>query len=242
LGSDTFTISAYDASAVLLGTGTTIATILPNGVNTIAVTFDGIVAAFNLILSPNTMLVGLAATSTLSVVPEDADGYTILQPGNYTQPIQITTTPPLPAPFSFGGPTTITAIPSSPISIPVNYTGANVSGPITFTATSGTVTGSATLTIPVPGALTVSPNPLQFTTVPGAASVSVSESNYGGSFVVAQSPPGSCAGIVSLGTLSGGSLPVTSLGVGTCNIRVTDTIGGSVLETINVETTTLVGS
>lgn len=64
LGSDTFTISAYDASAALLGTGATIATILPNGVNTIAVTFDGIVASFDVILSPNTMLVGLASTTT----------------------------------------------------------------------------------------------------------------------------------------------------------------------------------
>jgi hypothetical protein len=242
LGSDTFTISAYDASAVLLGTGTTIATILPNGVNTIAVTFDGIVASLSVILSPNTLLLGLASTTTLSVLAADADGYTILQPGNYAQPLQITTSPPLPAPLSFGGPTNISAIPPSPISIPVNYTGGVVSGPITFTATSGTVSGSAALTIPASGALTVSPNPVQFTTVPGAASLSVSEGNYGGSFAFAQSPPGSCAGIVSLGTFAGGSLPLTSLGVGTCNIRVSDTIGGSVLETVNVETTTLVGS
>ena len=242
LGSDTFTISAYDASAVLLGTGTTIATILPNGVNTIAVTFDGIAASLSVILSPNTLQLGLASTTTLSVLAADADGYIILQPGNYMQPIQITTSPPLPAPLSFGGPTSITAIPPSPISIPVNYSGALVSGPITFTATSGTVSGSAALTIPASGALTVSPNPLQFTTVPGAASLSVSESNYGGSFAFAQSPPGGCAGIVSLGTFAAGALPLTSLGVGTCNIRVSDTIGGSVLETINVETTTLVGS
>ncbi len=242
LGTDTFTISAYAASSALLGTGTTTATILANGVNTISVTFDGVVSSLSVNLSPNTLTVGLPATTTLSIVAKDAAGYVILQPGNYVQPIQITTSPPLPAPLTFGGPTTIAAIPATTTMIPVDYTGALAGGPITFTATSGTVSGSASLIIPPPGPLTVAPGTVQFTTVPGAASISVSQNNYNGGFLFTQSPPGSCSGVVSLGTFSGGLLPLTSLGVGTCTVIVSNSLGASTPVTINVETTTLVGS
>jgi hypothetical protein len=126
--------------------------------------------------------------------------------------------------------------------IPIAYTGALVSGPIVFTATAGSVTGSATLTIPVPGALTLSMGLVQFTTVPGSSSVTVSESNYAGTFTFADSPPGSCAAIVSWGALSAGMLPLTALGVGTCTVIASDTIGGTASLTVNVATTTLVGS
>jgi hypothetical protein len=126
--------------------------------------------------------------------------------------------------------------------IPINYTGVLVSGPIVFTATSGTVTGTATLTIPPHGGVSVSTTLVQFTTVPGASSVTVDETNYAGTFTFADSPPGSCTGIVSRGTFSAGVLPLTAQGVGTCTIVASDTIGDSTPFTVNVATTSLVGS
>jgi hypothetical protein len=242
LGSDTFSISLFDASLALLSTGSTTVTIVPNIVNTIPVTFDGVVSTLNVTLVPGSITVGAAASTTLSIVAKDADGFTIIQPGNYTQPIVVTSSPTLPAGLSFGGPTTIAAIPASTTMIPINYTGVLVSGPIVFTATAGTVTGSATLTIPAHGSVSVSSSLVQFTTVPGSSSVTVDETNYAGSFTFADSPPGSCTGIVSLGTFSAGVLPLTAQGVGTCTIAASDSIGDSTPFTVNVATTTLVGS
>lgn len=242
LGSDTFSISLFDASLVVLSTGSTTVTIVPNVVNTIPVTFDGVVNTLTVSLSPTSITVGAAASTTLSIVAKDPDGFTIIQPGNYTQPIVVTSSPTLPAGLSFGGPTTITAIPASTTMIPINYTGVLVGGPIVFTATSGTVTGSATLTIPAHGGVSVSPTTVQFTTVPGSSSVTVDETNYDGSFTFADSPPGSCSGIVSLGAFSAGALPLTAQGAGTCTINASDTIGDSTPITVNVATTTLVGS
>jgi hypothetical protein len=242
LGSDTFSISLFDASLVLLSTGSTTATIVPNVVNTIPVTFDGVVNTLSVSLSPGSITVGAAASTTLSIVAKDADGFTIIQPGNYTQSIVVTSSPTLPAGLSFGGPTAITAIPASTTMIPINYTGVLVSGPISFTATSGSVTGSATLTIPPHGGVSVSPTVVQFTTVPGSSSVMVDETNYAGSFTFADSPPGSCTGVVSLGGFAGGVLPLTAQGVGTCTINASDSIGDSTPFTVNVATTSLVGS
>jgi len=242
LGSDTFSISLFDSSLVLLSTGATTATIVPNIVNTIPVTFDGVVSTLNVTLSPGSITVGAAASTTVSIVAKDPDGFTIIQPGNYTQPIVVTSSPTLPAGLSFGGPTTITAIPSSTTMLPINYTGVLVTGPISIIATAGTVTGSATLTIPPHGGVSVAPTLVQFTTVPGSSSVTVDETNYDGTFSFADSPPGSCTGIVSLGAFSAGSLPLTAQGVGTCTINASDTIGDSTPFTVNVATTTLVGS
>ena len=80
------------------------------------------------------------------------------------------------------------------------------------------------------------------TIVQVSSSVTVSESNYAGTFTFADSPPGSCAAIVSWGALSAGMLPLTALGVGTCTVIASDTIGGTASLTVNVATTTLVGS
>jgi len=242
LGSDTFSISLFDSSLVLLSTGSTTATIVPNIVNTIPVTFNGVVNTLSVTLSPGSITIGAAASTTLSIVAKDADGFTIIQPGNYTQSIVVTSSPTLPAGLSFGGPTTITAIPAATTMIPINYTGVLVSGPIVFTATAGTVTGTATLTIPPHGGVSVSSTLVQFTTVPGSSSVTVDETNYAGTFTFADSPPGSCTGIVSRGTFSAGVLPLTSQGVGTCTIVASDTIGDSTPFTVNVATTSLVGS
>jgi hypothetical protein len=242
VGSDTFAISLADGSGTVLSSGSTTATIAANVLNTIGVTFDGVVGSLDLTLSSPTLDPGSGATDTLTIHALDPDGYTIVQPGNYLQPIVITASPSLPAALSFGGPTTITAIPATTPTVAVHYTGALATGSYTFTATSGSVTGTATLTIPVPGGVSASPNFVQFTTVPGSANVDVSETNYAGTFSFADSPAGSCTGIVTIGTFAGGLLPLTSTGVGACTVTASDTLGGSATITVHVGTTTLVGS
>ena len=216
-------------------------TVVQNATNIIGFSLNGVVGSLAVSLLPNAVTVGQPATVTLSVIAKDAAGFVILGPGTYDQPIVITTTPALPAPLSFGGATTITT-PAAAAVVPVAYTGALAAGPITFTATSGAIAGSAVLAIAAPGGVTLTPNPVQFTSVPSSSSVAVTEANYAGTFSFVDSPPGSCAAVASFGPFAGGLLPLTALGVGTCTIVASDTIGGSALLTVNVATTTLVGS
>ncbi len=242
VGTDTFAISLADGSGTVLSTGSTTATIAPDVLNSVSVTFDGVIGSLGVSFSSPTLFAGAVATDTVTIHALDPDGYTIVQPGNYTQPIVVTASPSLPAPLSFGGPTTIAAIPATTTSLPVNYTGALATGVYTVTATAGTVTGSATLTIPAPGGVSATPSFVQFTTVPGSVNVAVSEANYAGTFSFTDSPAGSCSGIVTIGAYAAGQLPLTANGVGACAVQASDTIGGSTTITVHVATTTLVGS
>ena len=242
LGSDSFTVSLFDGSSNLLATGTTVFTVLANALNTIPLTFDGVVHSLTLSFNAPTIVQGAGASSNLTIIAQDAAGFTILQPGNYATPIVLTTSPALPSSFSLGAPATISAIPASNSVVPVNYDGtATAVTSIVFTATSGAVTGTATLTIPTPGGVHVGSGTLQFTTIPASAqTITISETNYAGTF---SRIPAGCAGIASVGAITGGNqFSVTPLGVGSCTVSAADTLGNSQTVTINVATTSITGS
>ena len=241
LGSDTFVVALFDGATNLLATGSTVFTVVANTLNTIPLTFNGVVHTLNVSLSTPSITQGAPASSNLTIVAKDAAGFTILQPGNYTQPIVVTTAPALPSAITLGGPTTISTIPATNSVIPVSYDGTATSATsLVFTATSGTVTGTAALTIPIPGGVSVSPSTLQFTTVPASAqTVTISETNYAGTFV---RTPSGCGGIATIGTISSNQFSVTPLGVGSCTVSVTDSIGGSHNVTVNAGTTAITGS
>jgi len=92
VGTVTFQVKTYNqtgAQGTLLGTTLANATIVSNQANRIALTVQGVIASVQLFLSPQALAPGTAATSLLVVVPQDADGNIIVNPGNYDQPIQL---------------------------------------------------------------------------------------------------------------------------------------------------------
>jgi hypothetical protein len=100
VGVDTFEVDTYDAAQSsstptslagnLLSTGTTTTTVLANTANTTTVTLDGVIATLSLSLANRSY--PSSTSQTLFVVAKDADGNTIVGPGNYTTPITLAAT------------------------------------------------------------------------------------------------------------------------------------------------------
>gem|GEM_PF-6634989 len=92
LGTVTFQVKTYDqtgAQGAQLGTALASATIVANQANRIALTVSGQIAQVQLFLSPSSLTPGTAGKSLLVVVPQDANGNIIVNPGNYDMPIQL---------------------------------------------------------------------------------------------------------------------------------------------------------
>jgi hypothetical protein len=92
VGTVTFQVKTYDqtgASGTQLGTSLASTTIVANQANRIALTVSGVIAQVQLFLGPSSLTAGTAGRSLLVVVPQDADGNIIVNPGNYDQPIQL---------------------------------------------------------------------------------------------------------------------------------------------------------
>jgi len=92
VGSVTFAVKTYDqtgAQGNQLGTSLSAATIVANQANRIALTVSGIIANVQLFLAPSSLTPGTASKSLLVVVPQDANGNIIVNPGDYDQPIAL---------------------------------------------------------------------------------------------------------------------------------------------------------
>ena len=242
LGSDTFAVSLFDGSSNLLASGSVTQTITANVLNTVPLTFNGVIHTLSASLSAPSITLGAAASSILTIVAKDAAGDVIVPPGSYTMPITVTTTPStLPASLTLSGATTITTIPASSSTLTVNYNGATTGiSSLTLTATSGTVSGNAVLTFPTPGGVVLSTNTMQFTTIPASAqTTSVSETNYAGTF---SDNTSNCTSIASVSAVVSNAVSVTPIAVGSCTAVILDTLGNSHPLTINVATTTITGS
>ena len=124
LGMQTFSIGLYDSASALLSSGSASVTIVANTVNAVNLTFDGVVASLGLSLTTTSLAVGVAGSTTLNVVAQDADGYQIVQPGFYTQPIVVSTVPALPPASTISGATTFGAIPANATALAITYTAA----------------------------------------------------------------------------------------------------------------------
>jgi hypothetical protein len=84
VGSDTFAVNLYDAAnggGNLLSTGSATQTIVANTANSVNVTFNGVVAS--LTLTAPQVTPGTAGTATIAFAALDADGETIVGPGDY---------------------------------------------------------------------------------------------------------------------------------------------------------------
>ena len=91
VGPDTFSVSLYDASAVLLSQGSTSATISPTIANVIAIAFGGQVAKIQLSSAVANLVPGtLLTTAAVAVTALDADNNTIIGSDPFTNPITLT--------------------------------------------------------------------------------------------------------------------------------------------------------
>jgi streptogramin lyase len=145
LGNDTFTISQFDgpnATGTLLGSGSTTVTVTPAAF-AVTVTLDGTVASITIAFA-NLPPAGSPGTATVVVMAKDADGNTIVGPGNYTLPITLTDN-------DLSGATTLstTSVTGPGVSVTLNYNGAHHVVAMISASASGIAPASAPFS-PVP--------------------------------------------------------------------------------------------
>jgi streptogramin lyase len=92
VGSDTFVFATYDTSNCqgnVLSRATVTKAIVTGAANTVSATLNGVVASIAISLSNPAPNAGVPATLNVNVVARDADGNTIVGPGNYSVPIHL---------------------------------------------------------------------------------------------------------------------------------------------------------
>ncbi|MDB5041298.1 MAG: hypothetical protein JWN27_2024 [Candidatus Eremiobacteraeota bacterium] len=163
VGSDTFDVQLLDqpgGTGNVLSRGSTVNTIVANQSNSVNLTFDPVVKTIKLALVTSSLPAGTAATDTLNITAQDAQGMIIIGPGSYVDaagnPLTITVAKTDDNHLGAGSGTTTLG--------PVSITGpSNTSAPITYnggamnaTAYTATVTGGAAIAT-VPATLTFTP-------------------------------------------------------------------------------------
>ena len=92
LGSDTFTFQTYDeqnGQGNVLSRASVTKTILNDVANTVSATLNGVIASISVSLSNPSPNAGAPATVNVNVAGLDADGNTIVGPGDYSTPIHL---------------------------------------------------------------------------------------------------------------------------------------------------------
>jgi hypothetical protein len=148
-GNRSFTVRTFDQPAgagTLLSTGSVNQKIVA-GLNIIPITLSGVVASIAVSVQNPSSTVGTKATDAVTVMAQDADGNTIVGPGNYSVPITLTNS-------DASGVTTLstTTVPGPGTRIFLNYTGANFSN-----ATIGATASGVPSTSVTPGRFTPTP-------------------------------------------------------------------------------------
>lgn len=160
-GSVTFTFALYDAvngGGNVLGTGSITQTVAFGTSFNVAVAVNGVVASLAIAVSPTALPVtaGTTSTATITATAKDADGNTIIGPGNYAMPIALTNSDTSGAtsisPASLTAPgQTATLTYNGASSIPSSATvGAQVAGIPAIAISSTVVTFSGTPNAPAP--------------------------------------------------------------------------------------------
>ncbi len=90
VGSDVLAITSYDANGNALGTTQAPVTIVQNSTNRIPLSIGGTIANLEIFLANPNFTVGTAGTSLVVIVPLDASGAVIVNPGDYNPSIAVT--------------------------------------------------------------------------------------------------------------------------------------------------------
>ncbi len=159
VGINTFTLSLYDqpnGTGNLLSTGSTTLQVVAGDSHDVLVTFNGIPATLQLLVTPSTLTFGVASAGEVEVIARDAGANIILGPGTYNPPITLSISDTTGS-FVFGT-SQFTDAAGSVTSYQYNGS-ALASTSVTVTAQmSGIPNANATLNI-VPGPATPSPVP-----------------------------------------------------------------------------------
>jgi virginiamycin B lyase len=151
VGSDTFTVSLYDAqNAVgnLLSTGTLTQTIVQNQANSVNVTLDGVVASLTVALNPAAVTEGTAATVAVTVNALDADGNTIVGPGIYANASGSPLTVALVDSDGSGAThLSLSSLTAPTTGITLSFNGTTIPNPTITASASGATSGHALLTL-----------------------------------------------------------------------------------------------
>lgn len=243
-----YTFTAGDGTNALSRL-TTDETMVQGAVNTVSVTLRGIV---------KTVVVGgatLAANAPpsgnseiLTVTASDADGNTIVAPGNYDSPVGLTlgdATASTALTVNGGGPGTTALVNAPSDVVRLNYAG-RATNPFAIAAGGTGITGGGTIATTVNdvtfagttlddaahGGLNTDPNwgqqTLFFTQASGTQSFTAAElgwtnAPYNQLFDVAlSSGANSCSGVASISAGPATGFTVTAIGVGICSGRVTE--------------------
>ncbi|MDB5095052.1 MAG: lyase-like protein [Candidatus Eremiobacteraeota bacterium] len=172
VGSDTFDVQLYDqtgGTGNVLSRGSTVQAVVANQTNSVNLTFDPVVKTVKLALVTSSLPAGTAATDTLNITAQDAQGMIIVGPGSYVDaagnPLTITVTKTDDNHQGAGsgattlGPVTITG--PSNTQAPITYNG----GAMNATAYAATVTGGAAIAT-APATLTFTPTLVAFYPTP----------------------------------------------------------------------------
>ncbi|HEY0395794.1 MAG TPA: hypothetical protein VGD01_14945 [Candidatus Elarobacter sp.] len=92
VGTDTFTFQTYDeqnGQGNVLSRATVTKTIVAGAANSVSATLNGVVASATVSLSNPSPNAGVPATVNVNVAAKDADGNTIVGPGEYSVPIHL---------------------------------------------------------------------------------------------------------------------------------------------------------
>jgi hypothetical protein len=150
IGSDVLSASTLDVNGHTLGTSTITANVEQNATNVIALAIGGQIANVQIYLSQNHFTPGTPGTANVIVVPLDQSGAEIVNPGNYSPAITVTSSSSAGGHLSLitnGTNTGLTSTVNSPNDqVVVSYDGGGTSGSSSITANAG---GGITATKPV---------------------------------------------------------------------------------------------
>ncbi len=143
VGTDTFAFATYDTQngqGNVLSRASVTKTIVLAAANTVSATLNGVVASLTLSLSNPAPNAGVPATVNVNVAAKDADGNTIVGPGDYSTPVRLAVTIPAAAE---GGTLSLstTTIPDPGTTATLTYNG----GTLTAASIVATATGVSTV-------------------------------------------------------------------------------------------------
>jgi hypothetical protein len=156
VGTDTLTATTLNASGASLGSSTIAATVVQNAANDIALAICPPIASLQLYLSHSSLASGTSGSTNVIVVPLDQSGAEIVNPGNYSPAITVTSSSTLSGHLSLvtdGTTTGQTATIASPNDqVVVSYDGVVTSGSTNITASAGSgITATHTFSITTVG-------------------------------------------------------------------------------------------
>jgi len=209
VGTDTFTITAFDdqnGQGNVLSRASVTKVIVAGAANTVAAVLNGVVASVTVSLSNPSPNAGVPATVNVNVSAKDADGNTIVGPGDYSVPIRLTVNDP-----SASGTLALSTgtLPNAATTATLTYNGATLNsglpgGPI------ATVVASATGVTNASAAFTPTPTFYQFSIPVAANRPQWIAAGSDGNMWFTESPGGAVARITPSGVVTEFTVPTAS--------------------------------